>query len=161
MNAPRAFVREPGPLADIAIPAVFRPIPQQEPPVDRTPVAQAADPQRWAIIELFGRQRIAGAVSEQTFAGAGLVRVDVPEVTVRTTDYVDGQAQPRTKTIPPHTASFGPAAIYSIKWVDEATAMLAAQHIEHVPLQSYQLRDALQGLTLGDRRYLLADGDGA
>ncbi|MDD2657785.1 MAG: hypothetical protein PHD04_03970 [Candidatus Pacebacteria bacterium] len=32
----------------------------------------------WAIIDLFGHQKIAGRVSEQQIGGASFVRVDVP-----------------------------------------------------------------------------------
>lgn len=38
----------------------------------------------WAIVELFGHQKIAGRVAEQQIAGTVMLRVDVPEA--------DGQA---------------------------------------------------------------------
>lgn len=33
----------------------------------------------YAIVELFGHQRIAGKISEQTIAGQNFIRVDVPD----------------------------------------------------------------------------------
>jgi hypothetical protein len=32
----------------------------------------------WAILELMGHRKLAGFVREQQFAGAGMIRVDVP-----------------------------------------------------------------------------------
>lgn len=34
----------------------------------------------WAVVELFGHQRIAGRVTEQVIAGQGFIRVDVPAI---------------------------------------------------------------------------------
>ena len=34
----------------------------------------------WAIVEIFGHQRIAGFLSEQTIGGQSFVRVDVPDL---------------------------------------------------------------------------------
>lgn len=34
----------------------------------------------WALVELFGHQRIAGHVTEQQIGGCQFVRVDVPEI---------------------------------------------------------------------------------
>jgi hypothetical protein len=52
----------------------------------------------WAVVELFGHQRIAGRVTEQVIAGQGFIRVDVPA----TGDQIG------------FTRMFGPGAIYSI-----------------------------------------------
>lgn len=72
---------------------------------------QAPPAQTWGIIELFGHTTIAGAVSEMTFGGGTFTRVDVPEV--------DGAHPAFTKLV-------GPAAIYGMTFVDEATAREAA-----------------------------------
>ena len=52
----------------------------------------------WAVVELFGHQRIAGRVTEQVIAGQGFIRVDVPAI----------------GNIVAFTRLFGPGAIYSI-----------------------------------------------
>lgn len=47
---------------------------------------------QWAIVDVMGHQRYAGRVTEETLAGAGFIRVDVPEVKRRnhaTDDDVD------------------------------------------------------------------------
>lgn len=105
----------------------------------------------FAVVEIFGHTRIAGAVSEQTFGGSTFVRVDVPEILVQETDYdaprgADGYYQRVQRTIPAHTRSFGPGAIYSINWCDEETAKLAAIGIKHEPLKPYSVREAVEQL---------------
>lgn len=112
---------------------------------------QKAD--QFAIVELFGHSRIAGRISEQTFGGTTLVRVDVPEVSY--TEKPFGQAE-HTVTIPVHTRSFGGAAIYAINWVDEAAARYAAQQIKDRPVQPYGMASALREMTDRDRQMLLA-----
>ncbi len=37
----------------------------------------------WAIVELFGHQKIAGRLTEQTIGGCHFLRVDVPDVNGR------------------------------------------------------------------------------
>lgn len=127
------------------------------------PAGQEAAEQQWAIVELFGHQRIAGAVSEQTFGGASFVRVDVPEILVRDRvwrngEYVsDGEV---TEIIPAHTRSFGPKAIYAINWCDKTAATVAANSIRHSPIAPYSLRESLASMGSGARQQLLdMDGD--
>lgn len=81
----------------------------------------------WCLIELFGHSRIAGRVTEQVIAGAGFVRVDVPELPAV------GQCKPRTA----FTRMFGTGAIYSITPVDEGTACAAAQSMRVEPVDMY------------------------
>lgn len=109
---------------------------------------------QFAIVELFGHARIAGRISEQVFGGAALVRVDVPEVTY--TERVFGSQPDVSHTIAAHTRSFGGGAIYSINWVDEAAATLAAQSIKHRPIQPYSLQDSLREMGDSARQRLLA-----
>lgn len=119
-------------------------------------------PTQWAIIELFGHQRIAGAVSEQTFGGSSLVRVDVPVVEIedRRFDREQDKWVPFRRTIPAHTRSFGPGAIYSINWCDEPAARVAAAGILHKPISDYTLRESLGNMPVADRQALLAYAGG-
>lgn len=110
-------------------------------------------PSLWAICELFGHQRIAGRVSEQTFGGAQLVRVDVPQVKLASRM---GDAE---RVIQAHTRSFGPSAIYSINWTDEETATVAAHGIRHEPISAYSVRAALEGMPGGSQSALGFDRD--
>jgi hypothetical protein len=84
---------------------------------------QAGKFEEWALLELFGHQRLAGRVSEATIAGGAFVRVDVPD------------AKGRIVMI----RYLGPAAIYSISPCDENVAVAAAQRIDAAPIQRYQL----------------------
>lgn len=117
-------------------------------------------PSLWAIVELFGHQRIAGRISEQNFGGAHFVRVDVPEIVATTHRYEAGERVEVRRLIDAHTRSFGAGAIYSVNWCDEATARIAAQSIEHEPLAPYSVKSALASLPDADRNRLLGmDGD--
>lgn len=103
----------------------------------------------FAVVELFGHARIAGAVSEQTFGGSTFVRVDVPAVRFEEIDYDlrtdDGYAK-KVRTIPAHTRSFGPSAIYSINWCDEHAATAAAHGIKHEPINPYSAIKAMAAI---------------
>lgn len=82
----------------------------------------------WAIIDLFGHQKIAGRVSEQQIGGSSFVRVDVPEI---------GKQNGFTKL-------FGPGAIYSITITDEETAKAAANYYNPVPMDQWSVRAMLR-----------------
>jgi len=81
-----------------------------------------AEPQ-WALVELLGRQRIVGQVSEATIAGGAFLRVDVPAH--------NGEK--------PFTRFYGSSSIYCLSPVSEeiARGMLHACH--NVPVQRYEL----------------------
>ena len=116
----------------------------------------------FAVLELFGHQRIAGRISEQTFGGAALVRVDVPEIEVeeRTSGY--GEERKTVKrVIQAHTRSFGAGAIYSVNWCDEAAAQIAARSIKHEPLSPYSVKEAIDSLPDDQRQRLLAPPRGS
>lgn len=87
---------------------------------------------QWALVEIFGHQKIAGLVSEQVIAGQGFVRIDVP----------DAGEQPG------YTKFYGPSAIYSITPCEEVIARAFCMKNITVPVQSYELpapaRDSLQ-----------------
>lgn len=81
----------------------------------------------WAIIELMGHQRMAGLVTEETVAGHGFLRVDVPEA--------PGQ--------PPYTRFLSPASIYAINPTTEELARRAAQAWRPKPVNEWELPTAL------------------
>jgi len=68
----------------------------------------------WAVVELFGHQRIAGKVTEQTIGGCSFIRVDVPKTEKR-------QA---------YTKYFGNGAIYAMTPCDEEVGRIAAEDVE-------------------------------
>jgi hypothetical protein len=77
--------------------------------------------EEWAVVELFGHQRIAGKVSEAVLGGCAFLRVDVPATTDRQ----------------PYTKYFGNGAIYGMTPCSEEVARLAANDIEryNVPIR--------------------------
>jgi hypothetical protein len=77
----------------------------------------------WAIIELFGHQRIAGRISEQQIGGCAFVRVDVPE---------NEEQKPYTKLL-------GQGSIYAITVTDEKTARAAAYYLKHEPMDKWTI----------------------
>lgn len=108
-------------------------------------------PTQYAVIELFGHAKIAGAVSEQQFGGTAFVRVDVPEIRLKERDYdaprgEDGMPVMVERVIQAHTRSFGAGAIYSINWCDEAGALAAAMSIRHEPIQPFSVAKALASM---------------
>lgn len=78
---------------------------------------------QWCIVELFGHQRIAGRVTEQTIGGCAFVRVDVPSV----------------QEIPSYTRLLGQGAIYAINPVTEEIAYAAAKSYRAVPISAYEI----------------------
>lgn len=82
---------------------------------------------QWALVELFGHQRIVGRVTEATLAGGSFIRVDV--------HHADGRFA--------FTRFYGPAAIYSMSPIDEKVALLlsAQQNVE--PVKAYELPEML------------------
>lgn len=75
----------------------------------------------FCIVELFGHQKIAGHVTEQTVGGQAFIRVDVPE----------------TKRHPAFTRLFGSGSIYSITPVSQDIATQAAEQIYVEPVTVY------------------------
>lgn len=95
--------------------------------------------EQWAIVELFGHQRIAGRVTEQTIGGCSFVRVDVPSCEAA------GNA-PETQAF---TKLYGQGAIYAMTFVDEAAARMTARQLRAQPIDEWSLRRALQDLPAG------------
>ena len=83
----------------------------------------------WAIVDVMGHQRYAGRVTEQTIAGQGFIRVDMPG---------DDEHSAMTKL-------FAPGAIHSISPCTEAVARAAAVrlHLNAAPISRYELPASL------------------
>jgi hypothetical protein len=79
---------------------------------------------QWCIVELMGRQVIAGLVTEQVIGGSTLLRVDVPEV--------DGR--------PAFTRFYGGSAIYAITPVSEEVALAALRRFRPQPVTVFTPR---------------------
>lgn len=80
----------------------------------------------WGLLELFGHQRLAGKLSEQTIGGCHFIRIDVPEV----------------GDTPAYTRLFTQGAIYGMTPMSEAAARKLATYLRAVPVQAYELRSA-------------------
>lgn len=76
----------------------------------------------WALVELFGHQRIVGFLSQQTFGTGVLFRVDVPDLTKDGEIVRDG-----------FTRYFGLSAIYSITPVSEEIVRSLLPSIDGTP----------------------------
>lgn len=87
----------------------------------------------WAVVELMGHSKIAGAVSEYAYGGSAFVRVDVPAT-----------KDDRGREIPAFSRMLGAGAIYAMNPVSEEIARMLAQKLQVVPVQEYQLPHYLQ-----------------
>lgn len=78
----------------------------------------------FAIVELFGHQKISGKVSEQTWGNATFIRIDVPE----------------TKTVPAFTRFVNPTAVYAINPVTEDVMKIKAEAFEQSPINVWDVK---------------------
>jgi hypothetical protein len=78
---------------------------------------------QWALIELFGHQRIVGKVTEATIGGCAFLRVDVPA----------------SETESAYTKYYGNGAIYSMTPIAENIAMGLLERIRPRPMSVYDL----------------------
>jgi hypothetical protein len=86
--------------------------------------------EEWALLELFGHQRLAGLVTEVQLGGASFVRVDVPE----------GGKKKGWKL----TKMYNPSAIYSITPVTEETARMIAKSVSGEPVTRWDVREMVR-----------------
>ena len=78
----------------------------------------------WAILELMGRRRLAGKLSEATIGGSKLIRIDIPLPTGDVTQF------------------YGGSAVYCITPTTEGTARRAAARLEApAPVSAWELRE--------------------
>lgn len=82
----------------------------------------------WAYVEIMGHNQIAGYLTEQTVAGSGFLRIDVPEI--------DG--------IPGHTKLLSPSSVYAINPIGEVEAKAIARKLRARPIQPYMMAPAKQ-----------------
>jgi len=89
---------------------------------------------QWAVVDVMGHQRYAGRVTEEVIAGAGFLRIDVPE----------------TKRGPGCTKYFGPGAIHSITICTEGSARKVAELIFVTPVTEFNILGERWALTQTD-----------
>lgn len=77
----------------------------------------------WAILELMGHRRLAGYVTEEEIAGAGMIRIDVPGE--------DGEMVA--------TQYYSPSALYCLSPVTEELARAVARNNQPTPVTRYEL----------------------
>lgn len=88
----------------------------------------------WALVELMGHRRFAGRVTEQTIAGRGFVRIEVPAVAGRDA----------------FTKLVGTGSVYSITPVEEPVARVIAGNLQDPPIDPWQLEERPHLAVCGD-----------
>jgi hypothetical protein len=91
----------------------------------------------WALVELFGHQKIVGKVSEATLAGGAFIRVDVPAFNKE----------------PAFTRMYGPGAIYSINPVSEEVARGLQGMYRMEPVSRFELPQIAEKVQEKDPQY--------
>ena len=85
----------------------------------------------WAVLELFGHQRLAGRVTAVTLGGASFVRVDVPDIEIELKGAVK------------LTKFLNPSAIYSITPVTEETVRAVAKSCSSAPVTRWDVHELI------------------
>jgi len=80
--------------------------------------------EQWAIVELFGHQKIAGFASNAQIGGATFIRVDVPQVKEGAKKF---------------TRFYNPLAVYGISPVSEEIAKHMASRIDSKPIVAWDI----------------------
>lgn len=83
----------------------------------------------WAVVEVMGHKRLAGRCCEVNIAGAGMLRVDVPE-TVHERQALGPVDAPQRMTKAGYTQFIGGASIYRLTHCTEEVAVAAAHELE-------------------------------
>ncbi len=86
----------------------------------------------WGMVEVMGHNQYVGFISEYSFAGAGFVRVDIPECA----------------GIPGWSKVLGTGSIYAITPMDEAMARAMAAQNQQTPLNEFALMEMAERLQL-------------
>ena len=126
----------------------------------------------WAIVDLFGHNRVAGKLTTQTLGAACLLRMDVPEVVIPSHEEYTGyyRGLEREKKVVPerrkggYTRFFGVGAIYSINPVTEELARRAVAAIDSEPVKPYEMPEVkalpASQVTTHDDESTADEGDG-
>lgn len=77
----------------------------------------------WGLLELFGHQRLAGRLSEQTIGGCHFIRIDVPAV----------------GDVGEYTRMFTQGAIYGLTITTEDVARGLAQSLQARPISVFDM----------------------
>lgn len=93
----------------------------------------------WALVELFGRQRIVGRISTQQVGVAALVRVDVPDL------IKDGVTVRKG-----FTRFYGPGAIYALTPVTEQAVRELLPMISGEPVKEWEYQFGRRSYEPGD-----------
>lgn len=78
----------------------------------------------YALVELFGHQRMAGKVTEQAIGGASFIRIDVPE----------------TSRQPGFSRILNPSSIYAINPITLEAMVEVAENLNTAPIQEWDIR---------------------
>lgn len=97
--------------------------------IEPAPEEKDAELKSWALVELFGHQRIVGFLSQQTFGTGVLFRVDVPDLLKDGKRVRDG-----------FTRYFGLSSIYSITPVSEDVVRQLLPTCDGTPARPLGLR---------------------
>ena len=82
---------------------------------------------QWVVLSLLGHKRLAGKLTETNIAGAGFLRIDIPDK--------DGN------TI--NTEYYSPSSVYSIQPVAKEIAITLATQISTAPVSKYEIKHLL------------------
>lgn len=96
--------------------------PRKESEVDTPSEAHQGDFKSWAIVEVMGHSKYAGLVTDTTVAGAGMIRVDVPQSGDR----------------PAFTKLLAPGSLFGITPCTEETARRAADSFRALPFAFFE-----------------------
>jgi len=81
----------------------------------------------WCVVEIMGRKKFAGFVTEHVIGGSSFVRIDVPEITL------DDGTQ-----LPAFTKLFGSSSIYCLSPCTEETARAFVSEIRAESFHAYE-----------------------
>jgi hypothetical protein len=86
----------------------------------------------YALVELFGHQKIAGTITEHSFGPSTFIRIDVPE----------------TENQPAFTRLVNPSAVYAINPVTKEVMESLVLSIQAKPIDSWDIRKMQEKLIL-------------